>query len=130
MIRGVTMIMMCLVSRPMPTFLNSRLRYGILLRTGGPNSLRPSDSCLQPAEQHRAAVRADDGRVDGQGGERRLLQELGERNRLALAAALEHRRDEGRDREQRHRAPVLRGQRAPAGSAGRSGGRPTPPPAS
>ena len=58
MIRGVTMIMMCRVSRPMPTFLNSRFRYGILLRTGGPNSLRPSRQRLQPAQQHRAAVRA------------------------------------------------------------------------
>ncbi len=63
MIRGVTMIMMCRVSRPMPTFLNSRFRYGILLRTGGPNSLRPFRQRLQPAQQHRAAVRADHGRV-------------------------------------------------------------------
>ena len=48
MIRGVTMIMMCCVSRPMPTFLNSRFRYGILLKNGGPNSFRPSESFFNP----------------------------------------------------------------------------------
>ena len=36
------------VDRPYPTFLNSRLRYGILLSTGGPNSLRDSASRFRP----------------------------------------------------------------------------------
>ena len=86
MIRGVTMIMMCRVSRPMPMFLNNRFRYGILLRNGGPNSLRPFGQRLQPAQQHRAAVRAHHRGLDVQGGERRLLQELRERDRHALAS--------------------------------------------
>src|SRR5262245_32959539 len=42
---------------------------------------------LQPAEQHRPAVRHGDRGLDVDGGEGRLLQELGERDRLALRTA-------------------------------------------
>src|SRR5579885_2503560 len=48
MIRGVTMIMMCRVSRPIPWLRNSRFRYGIWLSTGGPNSFRPSARVFSP----------------------------------------------------------------------------------
>ena len=48
MIRGVTIIIRLCVSRPMPTFLNSRLMYGSLLKIGTPNSLRPSLNRLMP----------------------------------------------------------------------------------
>src|SRR4051812_36959536 len=48
MMRGVTIIMRLLVSRPMETFLKSRLMYGTFERSGTPNSLRPSLSRLMP----------------------------------------------------------------------------------
>lgn len=48
MIRGVTIIMRLCVSRPMPTFLKSRLMYGSLSSNGTPNSLRPSLRRLMP----------------------------------------------------------------------------------
>ena len=48
MIRGVTIIIRLCVSRPIPTFLNRRFRYGSLLNSGTPNSLRPSLKRLMP----------------------------------------------------------------------------------
>ena len=46
--RGVTIIIKFIVSRPIPTFLNRRLTYGMLLRNGRPCSLRDSVIRLTP----------------------------------------------------------------------------------
>jgi hypothetical protein len=83
MMRGVTIIIRLCVSRPMPTFLNSRLMYGSFAEHRDAAFVAAFAQPLDPAQQHGPAVRDTDRGRDRGEVERRQL-DRGTRDDIAL----------------------------------------------